>query len=75
MLIIGFILAALIGISLGLIGGGGSILTVPILVYIMGVDPVLATSYSLFIVGTTSLFGTITNYKKKQVKKNPNENK
>lgn len=67
MLIIGYILAALIGISLGLIGGGGSILTVPILVYIMGVDPVLATSYSLFIVGTTSLFGTITNYKKKQV--------
>ncbi len=67
MLVVGFILAALIGISLGLIGGGGSILTVPILVYIMGVDPVLATSYSLFIVGTTSLFGTINNYKRKQV--------
>jgi uncharacterized membrane protein YfcA len=51
MVIIGFLLAALVGISLGLIGSGGSILTVPILVYVMGVDPVLATAYSLFIVG------------------------
>ncbi len=67
MLIVGYLLAALIGISLGLIGGGGSILTVPILVYVMGVDPVLATSYSLFIVGSTSLVGAITNYKKKQI--------
>ena len=55
--ILGFILAAVVGISLGLIGSGGSILTVPILVYIMGIDPVLATAYSLFIVGSTSLVG------------------
>lgn len=55
--ILGYSLAALVGISLGLIGSGGSILTVPILVYIMGVDPVLATAYSLFIVGTTALVG------------------
>ena len=52
--ILGYLLAALVGISLGLIGSGGSILTVPILVYIMGVNPVLATAYSLFIVGTTA---------------------
>ena len=64
MQIIGFALAALVGISLGLIGGGGSILTVPILVYIMGVSPTLATSYSLFIVGSTSLVGAINNYRK-----------
>lgn len=64
MTIIGYLLAALVGVSLGLIGGGGSILTVPILVYIMGVNPVLATSYSLFIVGTTSLVGAINNYRK-----------
>jgi uncharacterized protein len=61
---IGFILAAGVGISLGLIGGGGSILTVPILVYIMGISPLLATSYSLFIVGITSLVGAINSYRK-----------
>ena len=62
--ILGFALAALVGISLGLIGGGGSILTVPILVYVMGVSPILATSYSLFIVGSTSMVGAYTNWRK-----------
>ncbi|MEP7141607.1 MAG: sulfite exporter TauE/SafE family protein [Ferruginibacter sp.] len=62
--ITGFILAALVGVSLGLIGGGGSILTVPILVYLMGVNPILATSYSLFIVGSTSMVGAVDNYRK-----------
>ncbi len=61
--IIGYIASVLIGISLGLIGGGGSILTVPVLVYLFGVDPVLATAYSLFIVGSTSLVGTFSKYK------------
>lgn len=59
MLILGYILAVAVGISLGLIGSGGSILTVPILVYIMGIDPVLATAYSLFIVGATALVGGV----------------
>lgn len=59
MIVLGYILAVLVGVSLGLIGSGGSILTVPILVYIMGVDPVLATAYSLFIVGATALVGGI----------------
>jgi uncharacterized protein len=59
--ILGYILAALVGVSLGLIGSGGSILTVPILVYIMGVDAVSATAYSLFIVGSTALVGGIQN--------------
>jgi uncharacterized membrane protein YfcA len=62
--IIGFSAAILIGVSLGLIGGGGSILTVPVLVYILGVDPVLATAYSLFVVGSTSLVGAGTYMKK-----------
>jgi uncharacterized protein len=57
--ILGFVLAAIVGVSLGLIGSGGSILTVPILVYVLGVDPVLATAYSLFIVGATSLVGGV----------------
>lgn len=62
--IAGYIGAAGIGISLGLIGGGGSILTVPVLVYLMGVEPVLATAYSLFIVGISALTGGI-NYARK----------
>jgi uncharacterized membrane protein YfcA len=61
--IIGYLASALIGISLGLIGGGGSILTVPVMVYLFGVNPILATSYSLFIVGTTSLVGAYQNFR------------
>jgi len=61
--IIGYFASALIGVSLGLIGGGGSILTVPVLVYLFGVDPVLATAYSLFIVGSTSLVGSFPKYR------------
>jgi uncharacterized protein len=63
----GYIAAILIGISLGLIGGGGSILTIPVLVYLFGVQPLLATGYSLFIVGSTSLVGAIKNYRKGNV--------
>lgn len=59
----GYGCALLIGLILGLMGGGGSIMTVPVLVYIMGLNPVTATAYSLFIVGTTSAFGTVQNLK------------
>ena len=59
--ILGFIGALFIGLVLGLIGGGGSILTVPILVYALTLNPVIATAYSLFVVGTTSLVGAIKN--------------
>lgn len=62
--IIGYLGALLIGLVLGFTGGGGSMLTVPILVYIMLIDPVIATGYSLFIVGTTSIFGAFQNLKK-----------
>jgi uncharacterized protein len=65
--IAGYIASVFIGISLGLIGGGGSILTVPVLVYLFGVDPVLATAYSLFIVGSTSLVGAFPKYKQGMV--------
>jgi uncharacterized membrane protein YfcA len=61
---LGYIGALFIGIVLGITGGGGSILTVPILVYILNYNPIIATAYSLFIVGTTSGFGTIQNFKK-----------
>jgi uncharacterized membrane protein YfcA len=60
--VMGYIGALFIGISLSLIGGGGSILTVPVLVYLFGVNPVLSTSYSLFVVGSTSLVGALNNY-------------
>ncbi|MBA3900899.1 MAG: TSUP family transporter, partial [Bacteroidetes bacterium] len=59
----GYFSAILIGVSLGLIGGGGSILTVPVLVYLLGVSPVMATAYSLFIVGSTSLVGAYSKFK------------
>jgi uncharacterized membrane protein YfcA len=62
--ITGYIASIIIGITLGLIGGGGSILTVPVLVYLFSVDAVLATTYSLFIVGTTSVVGSISYFKK-----------
>lgn len=67
MFALGYLASLVIGISLGLIGGGGSILTVPVLVYLFGVDPVLATAYSLFIVGTTSLVGTFPKYKSGEI--------
>lgn len=66
--IIGYIASIFIGISLGLIGGGGSILTVPILVYLFNVNPKLATSYSLFIVGLTAALGAIRHYKMGNIK-------
>jgi uncharacterized membrane protein YfcA len=59
--------ALLIGVILGLTGGGGSILTVPLLVYILNFNPLIASSYSLFIVGITSTFGTLINLKKGNV--------
>ncbi|MHA6697494.1 sulfite exporter TauE/SafE family protein [Chryseobacterium sp. A301] len=61
---IGYLASILIGVLLGLIGSGGSILTVPVLVYIFAVLPVTATAYSLFIVGVTSVVGSITYFRK-----------
>ena len=67
MLVLGYFASLVIGVSLGLIGGGGSILTVPVLVYLFHVDPVLATAYSLFIVGTTSLVGALPKYRSGEI--------
>ncbi|TDD95771.1 sulfite exporter TauE/SafE family protein [Flavobacterium cellulosilyticum] len=64
---IGYVLAVFVGITLGMIGSGGSILSVPILVYVMGIEPTLATAYSLFIIGTTSLVGGIHKARQKLV--------
>ncbi|MAY23864.1 MAG: permease [Flavobacteriaceae bacterium] len=62
--ILGYIGALLIGIVLGLIGGGGSILTVPVLVYLLHINPVTATAYSLFVVGASALVGALRNISK-----------
>ncbi len=61
--IFGYLGAIAMGLSLGLIGGGGSILTVPILVYLFGIGAELSTAYSLFIVGLTSLVGSFSHMK------------
>ncbi|MBX2895090.1 MAG: sulfite exporter TauE/SafE family protein [Cyclobacteriaceae bacterium] len=61
--ILGYLAAVLVGVVLGALGGGGSILSIPILVYLFGIEPVLASAYSLFIVGTTSLVGAIPKYR------------
>lgn len=63
-LILGFLLSALIGLSLGLIGGGGSIITVPVLVYVLGVEPHEAVGMSLAVVGGTSLIGSILHHRR-----------
>jgi uncharacterized membrane protein YfcA len=65
--LIGYISAIAIGLLLGMLGGGGSILTVPVLVYLMGINPLLATTSSLFIVGTTSFAGSLRAYSKGRV--------
>ncbi|HLT88096.1 MAG TPA: sulfite exporter TauE/SafE family protein [Sphingobacterium sp.] len=62
--IAGYISSIFIGIALGIIGGGGSILTVPVLVYLFSIDAVLATAYSLFVVGTTSIIGSFSYFRK-----------
>tara|TARA_R110002050_G_scaffold4573_2_gene22137 strand:- start:46724 stop:47515 length:792 start_codon:yes stop_codon:yes gene_type:complete len=62
--LLGYIGALVVGLVLGLIGGGGSILTVPLLVYLLGYNPVMATAYSLFVVGTSSMVGTYQKYRK-----------
>jgi len=62
--IYGYLASVLIGVSLGLIGGGGSILTVPVLVYLFGIDALVATEYSLFIVGISSIVGAVSYFKK-----------
>lgn len=61
--ILGYILSLLIGVSLGLIGSGGSILAVPILVYLFGITPEHATTHSLFIVGITSVIASYKNHR------------
>jgi len=65
--IIGYFCTLFIGISLGLIGSGGSILTIPLLVYLFSIDPTSATSYSLILVGATALVGAFKKIQKGEV--------
>jgi uncharacterized protein len=62
--IIGHLLAGCIGISLGLLGGGGSVLALPILVYVMNIPPKPAIAMTLAIVGTVSLLGAIPHWQR-----------
>jgi hypothetical protein len=61
--VLGFVLAMGIGISLGFFGGGGSILTVPLLVYVFGLDPKVAIASSLLIVGIASSSGAVQHWR------------
>ncbi len=65
--LIGYLCAVLIGFSLGLIGGGGSVLTVPVLVYLFHIDAMLSTAYSLFVVGVSSAIGSVSYMRNKLV--------
>jgi uncharacterized protein len=62
-LLAGLVLSSVIGVSLGMIGGGGSIITVPVLVYVLGVEAHQAVAMSLAVVGATSLIGTALHYR------------
>lgn len=64
---VGFAASIVMGIILGVMGGGGSILTVPILVYLFGISPTISTGYSLFVVGSTALIGSIAYIRKGDV--------
>lgn len=66
--ILGYLVTILVGITLGLMGSGGSILTVPNLVYLFDIPPAIATSYSLFIIGIASFIGSYTKIKQGLVK-------
>jgi len=68
--IIGYSLSLLVGFSLGLVGGGGSILVIPILVYCFHMDPAQAVSYSLFIVGLSACSGSIGHIRQKTIDRN-----
>lgn len=63
MAVAGYIAAVFIGLILGMIGAGGAVLAVPVLVYLFGLDPTLATAYSLFVVGVTAAIGAAMRYK------------
>lgn len=65
--IIGYLAAVMMGGVLGLMGGGGSILTVPILIYLFGLSPLVATGYSLLIVGLSALLGVVTHWRNGKV--------
>jgi len=66
-LILGYLIALFIGTTLGLLGAGGAILATPVLVYLFGIEPHLATAYSLFIVGCTALVGSVSKFRKREV--------
>jgi uncharacterized membrane protein YfcA len=66
-LAIGLLLSAAIGVSLGLIGGGGSVITLPVLVYVLGIDPHEAVAMSLAVVGSTALFSALLHHRQKNV--------
>ncbi len=66
-MVFGYIASFAMGITLGLMGGGGAILTVPIMVYLFNLPPSMATGYSLFIVGLTAAVGSVLYIRRKEI--------
>lgn len=63
MIVLGALLGFVVGLSLGILGGGGSVLTVPIFVYVLGIETKAAIAMSLFVVGLTSLSGAAAHWR------------
>ncbi|MBM1105982.1 sulfite exporter TauE/SafE family protein [Aurantibacter crassamenti] len=61
--ILGYFGALTIGLVLGLLGGGGSIMAIPIFTYLFQISPITTTAYSLFVVGTSASIGALKNFK------------
>jgi len=66
-MIVAYLLSLLIGVVLGMLGGGGAILTLPMLVYVAGIEPKAAIATSLFVVGSTSVVGAFTNARSRSI--------
>ncbi len=62
--IFGYLGALLVGLVLGLMGSGGSLIAIPIFTYLFHISPITTTAYSLFVVGTSSTIGALRNWEK-----------
>lgn len=65
--IFGYLGALLVGLSLGILGAGGSIIAIPVLIYLFKIEPLQATTYSFFIIGSTALIGAVQHIRERTV--------
>jgi uncharacterized membrane protein YfcA len=65
--LLGYLGALLVGLSLGILGAGGSIIAIPVLIYLFKIEPLQATTYSFFIIGSTALIGAVQHIRERTV--------